>query len=231
MNYLHKETKSKIKLSYIRYLITRHGFWFVDIPRTSSSSIRSELGKKFGKAHGKINILETEHAVKQIIIDHRTAIEMRDFIGQLKWGKLFTFSAVRNPWDRIFSIYHYRKKKNDIPKQWSFKDYVYQLEKATAKSEHFKYRGYRFGASDYILGEDGKIIVDFIARYENRDEDLKVIAKRLSLKNFGKLKIQSAKPKGAHYSEFYDLETQEIIRRLYFKDIELFDYKFETLRE
>ena len=221
-----KNFKKKIDESYGRFSIVQHGFWFVDIPRTSSSSIRSELGKRFGRAYGKKNVVEKQHATSQIFSDHMTAIKMQAFIGDSNWNKLFTFTVVRNPWDRTFSMYHYRKKKDDIPREWNFRDYVFELAKATSKCKYFGYYAYRVGASDYVLGENGEIIIDFIARYENRLHDLKEIASRLNLNEFGELRIQSSKPREAHYSEFYDSETQEIVRQLYYRDIELFNYEF-----
>ena len=224
---LFRRALKTIDRAYVRFMIVRHGFWFVDIPRTSSSSIRSELGKRFGKAHGKRNIIEKEHSSNQFLPDHMPAREMRDFLGHSKWNRIFTFTVVRNPWDRICSMYHYRRKMGNIPGAWGFRDYVLALGKASLKNEYFSYHGYRYGASKYVLGEDGEIIVDFIAKYENRLHDLQLIASRLNFRELGQLHIQSAAPRNRNYSEFYDSETREIIRSLYKEDIELFDYKFD----
>ena len=38
--------------------IKANGFWFVDIPRTSSTSIRVELGQQYGPAYAKANGIE-----------------------------------------------------------------------------------------------------------------------------------------------------------------------------
>ncbi len=143
------------------------------------------------------------------------------------WNKLFTFSVVRNPWDRVVSMYHYRRKiAGSIPETWSFRDYVFALAEATPKTEYFKFQGYRFGNSDFLLGDNGEILVDFIARYENRSLDLDFIGRRLNMDSFKDVHINKGKPKYAHFSEFYDVDTREIIQKLYSKDIELFDYKF-----
>jgi hypothetical protein len=76
------------------------------------------------------------------------------------------------------------------------------------------------------LGDKGEVIVSFIAKYENRSHDLNFIASQIKLDTFGELSIQAASPENKHYSQFYDAETKEIIRRLYAKDIELFDYEY-----
>lgn len=228
MNKHIKWVLKNIYRAYGRFLIVRHGFWFVDIPRTSSSSIRSELGKHFGRVYGKKNVLEKELASEQIFPDHLPARKMSAFLGNSKWNSIFTFTLVRNPWDRIYSMYNYRRRVGDeLPKEWSFRDYVLALGKASSESKFFKYHGYRYGASDYVLGKNGEIIVDYIGKYENRLHDLNLIASYLGLSKLGELTIQRASPKNKHYSEYYDPETRDIIGRLYAKDIELFDYGFD----
>lgn len=209
-----------------RSLVARHGFWFIDIPRTSSSSMRFELSKCFDSTHGKNNVLDESYATQQIFQDHQTALQMLTLLGKSIWESIFTFAMVRNPWDRIFSMYNYRKMKCNIPKEWSFRDYILALRKSSP-ADIFTYHGFRYGASQYVLGENGELIVDYIAKYENRYHDLQLIASRLNIDKLGEVFIQRATPKNTHYSHFYDDETKEIIRNLYAKDIELFDYEFE----
>lgn len=221
-----KRAVKGIEMAYGRHAIIRNGFWFIDIPRTSSSSLRAELGKRFGRVYGKRKVPGKERVHRQIFPDHMLAREMRDILGPQTWSNLFTFTMVRNPWDRIYSMYNYRKKEDSIPQQWSFSDYVHALQNAPADSEHFRFNGHYLGATDYILDENGNIMINFIARYENRSHDLKEIGTRINFDGLGRLHLLDASPKGRHYAEFYDPETKEIIRRLYAKDIELFGYEF-----
>lgn len=119
-----------------------------------------------------------------------------------------------------------------MPTEWSFRDYVLALKTARSDTKFFEYHAHRYGAAEYILGAGGGggIIVDFIARYENRLHDLKYIASRIKLPNLGKLHIQKATPEDTHYSKFYDTETIDIIRKIYAQDIELFNYAFDDQR-
>ena len=90
-----------------------------------------------------------------------------------------------------------------------------------------KLRMHRRPASYYILDRKGNVLVSYIARYENREHDLQLIASRIGLPGFGKLYLNKTSPGKGHYSYSYDDETQEIVRTLYAKDIQLFGYEFE----
>ena len=228
----------KLKQRYSRMRgcaeVAKHGFWFVDIPRTSSTSIRVELGKCFGPVYGKSNVIEKKHAGEQLLKDHQTAQKMAATLGEGLWNRLYTFSMVRNPWDRIYSMFNYRKKRGKIPDSWSFRDYVFELERAVndmsqgdSTSDYFRYHATRCSSAYYLLGTDGKIMVDYVAKYENRSNDLAVIASRLKIDQLGDITVQRASPVSKHYSQFYDVETQGIIRRIYADDIDLFSYEFE----
>jgi hypothetical protein len=206
--------------------IIKNGIWFIDIPRTSSSSIRIELGRRYGIVYGKTNLIEKEFVSEQIFPDHLTALEMVNILGETIWNKLFTFSIVRNPWDRILSMYFYRRIKQNIPDNWSFSDYVIELGKATEKSNYFEYHGFRYGAADYILDQKNNSLVSSIIKFENRLEGLNEISKHLAISSFGSIHTQQAKPVGINYDKYYTRKTKKIIQNLYIKDIEVFNYSY-----
>ena len=105
--------------------IRKAGIWYVDIPRTSSSSIRTELSRCFGSIYGKADLIEPSFNVKQQFIDsHLTAREIREQFGESLWNHLFTFSIVRNPWDMMLSIFQYRKTVGELNPQTSFDHYL-----------------------------------------------------------------------------------------------------------
>ncbi len=97
-----------------RWKIGRTGFWFVDIPRTGSTSLRAELGVEFKDLHGKWFAEDKAHATGQHVECHQSAAEMQTFFGPRKWRSLYTFSFVRNPWTRSLSYYHRLLKTSDI---------------------------------------------------------------------------------------------------------------------
>ncbi len=211
--------------------IKKHGFWFVDIPRTSSTSIRIELAKKFGNVYGKSDVFEKGYKSIQILPNHLTSRVMRDYVGYKEWEKLFTFTIVRNPWDRVVSLYHYRLKSRLLRQDMGFDEYMHKLNNTKFGTEPFRFYGHYFGCSDFVTDDNGEIIVSFVAKYENRENDLKFIANKIGFPALGSLTVQKAAPESKHYSEYYNDETKGIVEEIYSKDIELFGYKFENKKK
>ncbi len=223
---LFRKTRMKIAQQAACKSIIKHGFWFVDIPRTSSTSIRVELGRKFGSAYGKSHVIGGKFTLPQAIPDHLTAINMRDLLGRDNWERLHKFTIVRNPWDRILSMYLFRKKVGYLETNWSFSDYVNRLYKANETTKEFKFHGYRYGAADYLIDENSNIIVDSIIKYEDRAAGLAKVSKAIQLEGMGSIKVQQANSSKKCYQDYYNPETKSMVAELYVKDIDLFGYHF-----
>jgi len=215
-------------LKYQRGLaaIRKAGIWFVDIPRTASSSIRTELAGQFGDVYGKSDLNDASLNVNhQLIESHLTAREMRQLLGRNLWDKLFTFSFVRNPWARMYSLFQYRKAVSEIPPSFSFEQYLELFFQSPDQPySPYHYHGYYYQALDYLTDESGEIIVDFIGRFEDREHDLKLVRDKCSFPGLGYLKTQeSIEP---NYRPFYSIEAQDMISTIFKKDIEAFQYDF-----
>ena len=234
---IQKKSKIKLKAESLKYQLLRpigvrriikSGFWFVDIPRTSSTSIKVELGKNFGSVFSKNDVFEKRHRGFQFFPNHLPARVMRDYVGKEQWNNIFSFTIVRNPWDRVVSLYHYRLKSRLLRQDMGFREYILKLKDSEFGQEPFRFFGHYYGCSDFVTDENDNIIVSYIARYETRENDLKYVAEKINFPELGKLTVQKATPKKKHYSEYYDEDTIKIIKNIYHKDIELFGYKFET---
>src|SRR5437763_7685817 len=116
------------------------GFWFVDIPRTSSTSLKLALGQRFGTEFGKQYARETGVRTQKVIPDHATAIEMRKLLSPELWSRLFTFSVVRNPWDRCYSLFRFRIAMKAIPASFPFPEYLSLLEQRNTRHRYSPFR-------------------------------------------------------------------------------------------
>ena len=54
----------KLAFNHAIHEIKRNGFWFIDIPRTSSCSIKVEPGNTFGPVYEKANTIDKDYSKK-----------------------------------------------------------------------------------------------------------------------------------------------------------------------
>ncbi len=214
---------------YIKYRVKKCGFWFVDIPRTSGTSIKKILVKKHGYAYAKSDFVSERHCLIKSLACippvHMTAERCIRYFGPEVWHHLFTFTLVRNPYDRMVSWWLYRKDVvRNIPRHTSFGDYI--KEQLVEK----KKRTITHRAADYLLDKDGNILVNYVGKYETRERDLKTIREKLNAKGieiiFDNTHLYQTPRAMKSYRQYYDAETRSIVENFFREDIELFDYDF-----
>tara|TARA_X000000950_G_C13565103_1_gene517174 strand:+ start:63 stop:626 length:564 start_codon:yes stop_codon:yes gene_type:complete len=140
------------------------------------------------------------------------------------FNKYFKFTFVRNPWDRVVSFYHYQiKRKWDyypfnetIPFDHFVKNWLIHMKKQTSLSTHPCY--------DWISDENDDLLIDFIGRFENLQNDFNVVCDKIGIPH--QQLPHKNKSKHKSYTEYYDDEAKEIVAEKYAKDIEYFDYEF-----
>ena len=81
--------------------------------------------------------------------------------------------------------------------------------------------------AEFLLDEDGDMIVNFVAKYENRQEDIAYIGEKINYPELGKsLHLRQYTPKKYHYSEYYDSESRDLVAEIARWEIEKFNYSF-----
>lgn len=157
---------------------------------------------------------------KLLCLQHLTAREVKERYDSLIWNNYFKFAFVRNPWGRLVSEFSYRmQKRQDIIKSYglnnqsSFEDYICAIRD----------RNKIIQQKDYVTDIEGNIIVDFIGRLENIEDDFKKICKIIGVS----CKLEKTN-KSVHkdYKQYYDSMSKKLVEKLYKEDIELFNYSF-----
>lgn len=181
-------------------------FAFVHINKTGGSSIEKALGIPFR---------------------HRTALELIAEMGLESWRRCFTFTVVRNPWDKVVSLYTYRVRTNQTglgDGHLEFKDWVREVYGRRNPTYHDKPKMF-MPHLDWISDAGGTILVDYVARFENLEGEFKTICKRLRREA---TRLPHLKRSGhGDYRSYYDDESAELVRRFYLKDIGTFGYGFD----
>ena len=144
--------------------------------------------------------------------NHMSAKEIKKHIDDDQWNDYFKFTFERNPFDKLISFYYWTNQKNDYN---SIQDFI-----KSGKAE--KIAGYDL----YTINDE--IVVDKVYNYEKLNEAMRDISSRLNLNE--ELELPKRKAKGNarknrdHYSKVLGKEEMEWVKKVFSKEIELFNY-------
>ncbi|GAA0856963.1 sulfotransferase family 2 domain-containing protein [Aliiglaciecola litoralis] len=192
--------------------MTKHKCVFIHIPKAAGTSILQTL-------NGKNTHIQRDHANVQTFIASNKAL----------FEKSFTFTIVREPTDRVLSIYKYLKNggngRGDLKtadlinaKFKNINDFVMHYMSVDLLSNQLLFKP----QYTFICDEHYNIKVDFVGRFESLEQDFAHICKVLNIHRKLK-KVNTSK----HTDQDLVLsdESKQKISQLYNKDFELFSYK------
>ena len=165
-----------------------------------------------------------------------------------KHDDYYSWTFVRNPWDRLFSCYrflvHDRIRNNEEPHKlsspvigrwWMYREHAMIKLHMTTFEDFVKYVA---KTPDWF--SDGHFLpqhyffdmkkMDFIGRYENYETDmlklLAVIVPDYKISEIPKIRQSSNSLEKKNYRDYYTNEIREIVAHKYARDIKLFNYQF-----
>ena len=143
----------------------------------------------------------------------------------------FIFSFVRNPYDRIISLFFWLNESIRCPTSHreSFKklSLIKFMRGLTAKSPRQEFEYFLLPQNLWLKSDS----IDFVGKIENYTNDMIYVCDRLKIPHISwrKLNVNHVRPDG-HYSTFYDTEMFDLISEFYKDDISTFNYCFEDMR-
>ena len=156
-------------------------------------------------------------------LQHLFAAHVLQEFGREIFDQYFKFTIVRNPWEKAISQYFYMARRPDLrefigmKEDDSFKSYLDLIQ----KKSHVQWEPQH----KFITDVNGDLMVDFVGRLENINDDAAYI--------FGKLGIDAViehvnATKHHHYSHYYDEESFEMVSHMYRDDIRLLQYTYDA---
>lgn len=199
----------------------------IHIPKTGMTSIESA----WGATHLKSNYrhFKGEQVVTFGHIHPEPLNQIIDLDGYL------TIAFVRNPYDRMVSLWKWFKDKRAnkdqrIPHTMTFKKFVQRIHQYHAEGDltpvglyHVKGLNAVNPQVDWIYDSKGGKAVNFIGRFERLTEDYNNLC---SLTGFDRPLPHKLKSNRTHYSKYYDEETKQLVSEIYAEDLKEFNYDF-----
>ena len=194
-------------------------FLFIHIPKTAGNSIQSVLRdysedqlvalRKEQDGIERFGLRNPNYKIRK----HSTLREYRDTLGDERFRKLYRFTCVRNPWDRMVSYYF---TPTQSAESWDRKKFHGIISKVVSIADYL-----RLNENE----EDPFANVNYIMRFENLADDFQTLCKQLKISP-ATLR-QYNRSTREHYSRYYDRELREFVRTRFAAEIERFGYVFE----
>ena len=193
-------------------------FLFFAFNKTGSSSIEGALRPyESTAAHNWLRLRYTlEH--NPVIFKHVRPLEIQRLMNRSKWDAYFKFCFVRNPFERLVSLYSYHRQgvpeTHPLATKLTFEDWISAGGSGSAQRL----------MSEFVCDDAGKVIVDFIGRYEDLQSSFQTVCDRLDIED--RLPHLN-RSRHAHYSTYYTDRARREVEQRFARDLEMFDYSFE----
>ena len=217
-------------------LSRKYNFLFVHIAKTGGTSVRAALQplrwrdpwyyaqflcSRLSHASG--------HRIGSKFPRHARIIAAQEMLPEAFFRDLFKFAIVRNPWDLQVSSYHHirRERPHLIAHLTDFEQFIrWKLDPERPYQYHIDTSIQ--SQLDYLVDLRGKILVDFIGRYENLNNDFAHVCEALGIRHLQLPHKREARDRNKDYRSYYSDALAELVENYFERDIKTLNYSFET---
>ena len=180
---------------------------FIHIPKNAGTSVLRWIGETYLKFH-----------------DYKSCHYSASKMAELHPDAKMSFAIVRNPWDRMVSMYRYAIERSDLTNQRYNK-------KITNKEPTFEEFVKEFRSYESIYWYDPSTPqsawldarVDYILRYERLDSDFKIIQDLVG--NHEPLGRYNTTHR-VHYTHYYNDQLINMVGDYFSEDVDRFEYDY-----
>jgi hypothetical protein len=188
-----------------------HHAIFIHLPKTAGTSVSHALGLSASR--------------------HVPADAYR-IANPKKFAHFFKFAFVRNPYDRLLSSYAFLVNggMNDDDARFAaahvqpFETFSQFVTEGLARDPKIRDWVHFRPQAEFVCDASGRILMDFIGRFECISEDYETVAERLSVS--GELPVTNRSERG-DYRHAFNTASLDIVRQIYSRDLETFRYEFD----
>jgi hypothetical protein len=163
---------------------------------------------------------------------HDDALSIKGKLAPELWSHYFKFSIARNPWDKVVSDFHWKRRQDPglrPPKRFYHRLGIPSGELGEIRKlfiAYVKEGDWTNNDRFYTIGDS--LCVDFVMRYERLSEDFEEVCRRFNVQVAALPHLKGGLRSGAHhYWEYYTPETIAIVAARHRNDLDLLGYRFE----
>lgn len=208
---------------------TEHKYIFIHIPKTAGFSMEKFLYTPDCIWKSGVPIFLNQKFLTQS--QHFTISEVKEIMSPAKFNQFKKFAAVRNPWDRMVSEYHFRQNALHDKRFKNFNEFIDILKDKSSAINFFggEHGGQHFYSQVDFLNIDGDIDLDLILRFEDISKWTHKLKKILPQHPVWENENSFPHVNGSardDYQSYYCKSTKNAVAELYADDIETFEYNF-----
>ena len=197
------------------YISHKHKAMFIHIPKTGGTSIKTLL---LQNNFTEFNLHQSpDKSNDDITGEYRlgTALRAKRGISDDIWNSYFKFTFVRSPYERMISNYYFLSYNNIMP----FNKFITHKLTTTDHIWHSE-----LSQSTHIYSKTNKLLVDYIGRFENLQEDFNIICNKIGLSHITLPHVNKSIYNKDNINELLNHDTKEIIYNKYIEDFNNFGY-------
>ena len=198
---------------------------FIDICKNAGSSISRGFRRKFPelKAKGRHHSVRNFTAKGFDPEDGSIWKATCDPVTEEDLNTYRTFAVIRNPYDRLVSLYLWGKMYN----RHSFEKFIYNIK----ENKYVEFNRHRYRTQlEWISDYDNNIRVQKLLRFESLNQDFYNLLKEWNIPQYKLGKENAAEnhigKKRKHYRDYYNPASRKMVEKIYAKDLEYFNYEY-----
>ena len=200
-------------------------FLFIHVMKTAGTSVREALapyarrpkGSPWRRLRERLGLAGPEPLAA--LPPHATAVEVRAALPEKTFKRYFKFAFVRNPWDWHVSWYHWLLQVPSHPHHA-----VVSRMKGFEEYLHWRVESYRLLQKDFVADARGRLLVDFLGRFERLEEDFATVCAAVGVRA-GLIHLNRSVHRD--YRCYYTDRTRELVETFWADDVESFGYRFD----
>lgn len=199
----------------------KHKFLFIHVPKTGGNSLQIIL-RDYSEDEiivdapyqDGVERFEVRNPRYQIV-KHSTLSDYRSVIEPEVYAQLFKFGTLRNPWDRMVSLYF---SPHRGVTRWDRNDFLALIESTPPIRHHI------LEQPSYSVAGRLDRDLDCLLRFENLEQDFFRVCDRLGIART--TLPQRNRSQHAHYAQYYNAKLRALVARKFAEEIEFGGYRF-----